>query len=83
MAGRLHFSARDSLRAVWQATHYRRAADAATAIAAERAIARTLSLVFQHRVGIGRHVSVGASHQASEPRGERRDEIFVKAAFAL
>ena len=81
--GVLHFSARDSLRAVWQATHSRRAADAAAAIAAKRAIGRTLSLVFQHRVGIGRHVSVGASHQASEPRGERRDEIFVKAAFAL
>lgn len=81
--GVLHFSARDSLRAVWQATHYRRAADGAAAIAAERAIGRTTSLVFQHRVGIGRSLSVGASHQTGEPGGERRDEVFVKAAFAL
>ena len=81
--GVVHFSARDSLRAVWQAVRYRREADAAAALAAERFDSRTVSLVFQHRVGIGRNIAVGASTHHSEPGGERRDELFVKAAFAL
>ena len=81
--GVIHFSARDSLRAVWQAVRYRREADAALAIVAERFDSRTVSLVFQHRVGIGRNIAVGASAQRNEPGGERRDELFVKAAFAL
>ena len=81
--GVIHFSARDSLRAVWQASRLRREADAAAALAAERFDGRTVSLVFQHRVGIGRNIAVGASTQRSEPGGERRDELFVKAAIAL
>lgn len=81
--GVLHFSARDSLRAVWQASRYRRAADPALAIAAWREDQRTLSLVFQHRVGLGRNLSVGATRSRIEPGGERRDEVFVKAAMAL
>jgi hypothetical protein len=81
--GVLHFSARDSLRAVWQASRYRRAADPALAIAAWREDQRTLSLVFQHRVGLGRNLSVGATRSRIEPGGERRDELFVKAAMAL
>ena len=81
--GVLHFSARNSLRAVWQATRYRREADAQAAIAADRSTSRTLSLVFQHRVGLGQSLAVGASAQRSEPGKEQRDEVFVKAAFAL
>jgi hypothetical protein len=81
--GVIHFSARDSLRALWQASRFRREADAAAALVAERFNSRTVSLVFQHRVGIGRNIAVGASAQRSEPGGERRDELFVKAAFAL
>lgn len=41
--GVVHFSARDSLRAVWQATRYRREADAQAAIAAERVSSPTAS----------------------------------------
>ena len=81
--GVVHFSARDSLRALWQASRFRREADAAAALAAKRFDGRTVSLVFQHRVGIGRNIAVGASTQRSEPGGERRDELFVKAAIAL
>lgn len=81
--GVVHFSARDSLRAVWQATRYRREADAAASLLAESASSRTVSLVFQHRVGIGRSLAVGLSRQRNEPGGEQRDELFVKAAFAL
>ena len=81
--GVVHFSARDSLRALWQASRFRREADAAAALAAKRFDGRTVSLVFQHRVGIGRNIAVGASTQRSESGGERRDELFVKAAIAL
>lgn len=81
--GVLHFSARDSLRAVWQATRYRRAADAALSIARMQEDQRTLSLVFQHRVGLGRNLSIGATRSRLEPGRERRDELFVKAAMAL
>jgi hypothetical protein len=81
--GVVHFTARDSLRAVWQASRYRRAEDAALAIAAAREDTRTLSLVFQHRVGISRSFSVGATRATVAPGGERKDELFAKAALAL
>jgi hypothetical protein len=81
--GVLHLSARDSLRMVWQAGRYRRAADAALAIAAARDDTRTLSLVFQHRVGLRRNLSVGATRATAQPGNERKDEVFFKAAFAL
>jgi hypothetical protein len=81
--GVLHFSARDSLRAVWQAARYRRAADAALGIAAARENMRTTSLVFQHRVGLGRNISVGATRATVEPGRQRKDEVFVKAALVL
>lgn len=80
--GVVHFSARDSLRVVWQATRFRRKAETAVAIAAERLNNRTVSMVFQHRVGIGRSIAVGASSQRGDPGDERRDELFVKAALA-
>lgn len=81
--GVLHFSARDSLRAVWQGSWLRREADAALGFAALREDTRTASLVFQHRVGLGRNISVGATRATTQPGDERRDEIFFKAAFAL
>jgi hypothetical protein len=81
--GVLHLSARDSLRVVWQAGRYRRAADAALGIAAAREDTRTTSLVFQHRVGLGRNVSVGATRATTQPGNERKNEFFVKAAVVL
>jgi hypothetical protein len=81
--GVLHLSARDSLRIVWQASRFLRAADAALAIAAAQQDTRTLSLVYQHRVGLSRSLSVGATRAAAEPARERRDEIFFKAAMTL
>jgi Domain of unknown function (DUF5916) len=81
--GVLHLTARDSLRVVWQAGRYRRAADAAAAVAAAREDTRTLSLVFQHRVGLGRNLSVGATRAKVEPGGARKEEVFVKAAVVL
>jgi hypothetical protein len=81
--GVLHLTARDSLRVVWQAARYRRAADAAQGVPAAREDTRTVSLVFQHRVGLGRSLSVGATRATIEPGGTRNDEVFVKAALAL
>lgn len=81
--GALHFTARDSLRAVWQAARYRRAADAALSVTPAREDTRAVSLVFQHRVGLGRNLSVGATRARVEPGRERKDELFVKAALAL
>ena len=85
--GVLHFSARDSLRAVWQASAYRRRADAALGLAAAAFDTRTLSLVFQHREGVGRSLSVGFTRSRTDARAsgdpQRSDELFAKAAFTL
>jgi Domain of unknown function (DUF5916) len=81
--GVLHLTARDSVRVVWQAGRYRRAADALLGIAAARDDTRALSLVFQHRVGLGRNISVGATRATTQPGPQRKDEIFFKAALAL
>jgi hypothetical protein len=81
--GVVHLSARDSMRVVWQAARYRRAADSALGIAAARDDSRTLSLVFQHRVGLGRSVSVGTTQARIEPGSQRKQEVFLKAALAL
>jgi hypothetical protein len=81
--GVVHLSARDSVRVVWQAARYRRAADSALGIGAAHDDARALSLVFQHRVGLGRNVSVGATRARIEPGSQRKDEVFFKAALAL
>jgi Domain of unknown function (DUF5916) len=81
--GVLHLSARDSLRVVWQAGRYRRAADPLLSIAATRDDSRTTSVVFQHRVGLARSLALGVTRATVEPAGERKDEIFLKAAFTL
>ena len=81
--GVLHFSARDSLRLVWQASRVVRAADASVGLSAQRYSSATSSLVFQRRVGLGRSVSVGASHQTARPGVNRDSELFAKASFEL
>jgi Domain of unknown function (DUF5916) len=81
--GVLHLTARDSLRVVWQAARYRYGGDAAQGITPAREDMRVTSLVFQHRVGLGRNVSVGATRGTVEPGKQRKDEVFVKAALVL
>jgi hypothetical protein len=81
--GVVHLSSRDSVRLVWQAARYRRAADDALTIAQARDDSRALSLVIQHRVGLGRNVSLGATRARIEPGAQRKDEVFFKAALAL
>jgi Domain of unknown function (DUF5916) len=81
--GVLHLSAHDSVRAVWQAARWRREADTALGIAAARFDGRTTSIVFQHRVGLGRNFSVGVTRASEAPGARRNDELFVKAALVL
>jgi len=83
--GVLHLNARDSLRAVWQRSRYRRAADASVGLAADSVGSDALSLVFQRRVGIGRSFSVGASSQrANNNQALTRDrELFAKLSVEL
>jgi hypothetical protein len=81
--GVLHVSSRDSLRVVWQASRFRRAGEAALAIGAEREDTRAWSVVLQHRVGLGRSLSIGVTRATVEPGRVRKDEVFAKAAIAL
>lgn len=86
LLGVLHFDARDSLRAVWQGSRWRRAEDATLALAALAERSDEVSLVFQRRVGPGRSVAVGGSRRSdrAEPAAPvRRSELFVKASFEL
>lgn len=74
----LHLSARDSLRAITQHTHYLRRAEPGLWSADERE--RHVSLVFQHRQGLSRILSLGVN-RVREPQ-LRSTELFAKAVFA-
>lgn len=77
--GVLHFSAQDSLRAIWQGSRFTRAEGAGLPAAAWRT--STTSIVFQRRLGLGRSYSIGASHQTGRPGVNRDTEVFAKASF--
>ena len=81
--GVLHFSARDTLRVVWQGTRYQRAADASANLTAFSGRSQVTSLVFQRRFGIGRSLSLGASRQTARPGVQRDSEAFAKLSFEL
>lgn len=77
----LHLSPRDSLRLIHQHTSFTRRADATAALAAQEATGRALSLMFQHRVGIARVLSVGLNRGQAQPGGLRASEVFAKATL--
>ncbi len=81
--GVLHFDARNSLRAVWQGTHYRRVADIPAGLSAYASQSHTTSVVFQHRFGLGRSLSLGASRQTVRPGQQEATEAFVKLSYEL
>ncbi len=81
--GVMHLNAQDSLRLVWQGQDVDRRADPGAALAAASWRQRTVSLVFQHRVGIRTHISVGATRERSEPGTQHSSEVFAKAAMAF
>lgn len=78
----LHLSARDSLRLITQQTHFTRRDDPAVGLAADDYRDRQLALMFQHRVGLSRIVSVGLNRASERPARVRRDELFAKLTLA-
>jgi hypothetical protein len=79
----LHLSPRDSLRLIHQRTHFTRRADATASLAAQEDTGRVLSLMFQHRVGIARVVSVGLNRGREQPGAVRSSEVFAKATLGF
>jgi hypothetical protein len=77
----LHLSARDTLRAIAQQTRYQRVAEASLLAADERS--RHLSLVYQHRLGLSRILSLGLVTAHDKPTQQRNTELFAKATFAF
>lgn len=74
----LHLSPRDSLRLIHQQTHFTRREDATVSLAAEDSRQRQLALMFQHRVGLSRIVSVGLNRASERPGQARQRELFAK-----
>lgn len=77
----LHLSPRDSLRLIHQQTHFTRRLDAAASLAADDSRDRQLALMFQHRVGLSRILSVGLNRASERPGQLRRRELFAKLAL--
>lgn len=77
----LHLGPRDSLRLIRQQTHYGRRGDPAAGLAATNDVGRVLSLMFQHRVGLNRILSVGLNRARGQPGAVRADEVFAKATL--
>jgi hypothetical protein len=82
----LHLGPRDSVRVVGQAVRTVRAADAPAGVTAGREQGRDLSLVYQHRQGVGRQWALGASQRrqvlapaAAPSTIARQAEVFAKA----
>ena len=78
----LHLSPRESVRLIRQHTRFTRRADTGASLAAQDDTGRNLSLMFQHRIGLRRVVSLGLNRGSEHPSGERAREIFAKVALA-
>lgn len=77
----LHLSPRDSVRLIHQQTRFNRRDDAGTQLAAQDDRGRVLSLMFQHRVGLSRILSLGLNRAREQPGGVRANELFAKATL--
>ncbi|WP_271007959.1 carbohydrate binding family 9 domain-containing protein [Paucibacter sp. B51] len=76
----LHWSPRDSLRLIAQATHFQRREE--LGLAADASHTRHTSLMYQHRVGLSRVLSLGLTRFNDSPGGRRSTELFAKAQVA-
>ena len=74
----LHLSPRDSLRVIHQQTRFTRRADASVALMDEDSRQRQLAVMFQHRVGLSRIVSLGLNRASERPGLARSRELFAK-----
>lgn len=78
----LHLSPRDSLRVIHQQTHFTRREDVGVGLAAQDGRDRQLAVMFQHRVGLSRIVSIGLNRASERPGQVRHRELFAKLAMA-
>ena len=82
-----HFTARDSLRTIWQSSWVKRAASLWEEPVSHREKSDTLSVVYGHRQGIGFTVYVGAtvgrSLDADSGSRRRQSEIFAKGSWTF
>lgn len=77
----LHLSARDSLRLVSQDGRFQRRAEADWE--GTRRGDRLFSLVYQHRQGLARALSLGLNRARGWPWGSRQTELFTKLVFGF
>ena len=82
-----HFTARDSVRTIWQAQSIRRAPSLWERPAGAREDSKTISVVYGHRRGIGASFYVGATFTRDRDfdSGFRRHqaELFAKASWTF
>lgn len=82
-----HFSARDSLRAIWQDSSFKRAPSLWEFPVSSRDDSSTLSVVYGHRRGIAASVYLGATFGRNrDPDAGMRDyrvEVFVKGSWTF
>jgi hypothetical protein len=77
----LHLRPRESLRLIYQQTRLNRRADSGASLAAQDDRGRVLALMFQHRIGLSRVISLGLNRAREQPGGVRADEVFAKATL--
>ncbi|MDR7270306.1 hypothetical protein J2X20_002964 [Pelomonas saccharophila] len=77
----LHLSPRESLRLIYQQTRFNRREDAAASLAAQDDRGHVLSLMFQHRIGLSRVISLGLNRARAQPGAVRANELFAKATL--
>ena len=82
-----HFTARDSLRTIWQQGWVRRAPSLWEEPVSSRETSDTLSVVFGHRQGIGFTIYVGATLgrtlDADTGAKRRQGEVFAKGSWTF
>ena len=82
-----HFSARDSLRLIWQASDVRRSPSLWLQPVSAHERTETVSLVYGHRRGLGATFYLGANFARTRDAdaGVRKDqsEVFAKASWTF
>lgn len=82
-----HFTARDSVRTIWQDTRFKRAPSLWQAAVAPADDSATLSVVYGHRRGIGTSFYLGATFSRERVPGlgfkRYQAEVFAKASWTF